>query len=291
MANDSGEHNELAGKANFDHIYDLEDPREYFNTLEELGYTSPSYSYELFSALADHISPQGGGLTILDLCCSYGVNGALFKFDVTMDELYERYSSEGTARMKSEELARSDREFYRERRSEDEPRVIGIDVAENAIEYGVSSGMLDEGAAENLEENEPSRKLRRMISDVDLITVTGGVSYITGQTFERILESLPEGRRPWISALALRCTDFGPLAELLAGYGYVTERLEGHTFEQRRFADSEEQEYACDELSRMGIDPKGREAEGSYHTYLYLSRPADEATGASVEELVSSVLD
>lgn len=291
MANDSSAHHQMAGKASFDHIYDLEDPREYFNTLEELGYTSPSYSYELFSALASHISPQGGRLTIVDLCCSYGVNGALFKYDVTLDELYERYGSKEVAGIESEELARKDREFYSERRSEDAPHVVGIDVAENAIDYGVSSGMLDEGFAENLEENEPSRKLRRMISDVDLITVTGGVSYITGQSFERLLESLPEGRRPWISALALRCTDYGPLAEHLAGYGYVTERLEGHTFEQRRFADTEEQEYACDELSKMGIDTEGKEAEGRYYTYLYLSRPADEAAGAHVEELVSSVLD
>lgn len=290
MAGNSGTHDQIAGKASFEHIYDLEDPREYFNTLGDMDYKSPSYSHELFSTLAEHISPQGGRLTIVDLCCSYGVNGALFRHDVSLDELYARYGSKETARMTTAELAESDREFYGKRRYPDAPRVVGLDVAENAVDYGVSVGMLAEGASENLEDHEPSRNLQRLISDVDLITVTGGVSYITGRTFERLLESLPEGRRPWISALALRCTDYAPLAELLSRYDYVTEQLEGYTFEQRRFVDDEEQECACDELSKMGIDPSGKEEAGSYHTYLYLSRPADEAAGARVEDLVAPAL-
>lgn len=290
MASESGANHQKAGKASFEHIYDLEDPREYFNTLGSMGYAAPRHGYNLFSALAEHRRPRGDRLTIVDMCCSYGINGALLKYDVTLDDLYARYGSDEAARMTSVELAGSDREFYGNRTRPDAPRVIGLDVAENAISYGVSAGMLDEGVAENLEDHEPSEKLRRLVSDVDLITVTGGVGYITGRTFERLLESLPEGRRPWIAALALRWVDFGPLAELFSRYGYVTERLEGHTFEQRRFADPDEREYVCDELSKMGVDPAGRESEGSYHAYFHLSRPADEATGARVEDLVAPAL-
>lgn len=290
MASDGGAHHQKAGKASFEHIYDLEDPREYFNTLGGMGYAAPRHGYELFSALSEHVRPRGERLTIVDVCCSYGINGALLKYDVTLDDMYDRYGSEEAARLTSAELAEDDREFYGERLQSDAPRVIGLDVAENAIAYGVSAGMLDEGVAENLEDDEPSEKLRGLIPDVDLITVTGGVGYITGKTFERLLESLPEGRRPWIAALALRWVDFGPLAELFSRYGYVTERLEGHTFEQRRFADSDEREYVCEELSKMGVDPAGKESEGSYHAYFYLSRPADEATGARVEELVAPAL-
>ena len=289
MASDGGTHHQKAGKASFEHIYDLEDPREYFNTLGSMGYAAPRHGYNLFSALAENLEPIGG-LTIVDVCCSYGINGALLKYNVTLEDLYSRYGSEEAARMTSAGLAASDREFYGDRRRPDAPRVIGLDVAGNAIAYGVEAGMLDEGVAENLEEHKPSERLRRLISEVDLITVTGGVGYISGKTFERLLESLPEGKRPWIAALALRWVDFGPLAELFARYGYVTEMLEGHTFEQRRFADAEEQGYVCDELPKMGIDPAGMESEGSYHAHFYLSRPADEATGSSVEELVAPAL-
>lgn len=290
MASDGDAHHQKAGKASFEHIYDLEDPREYFGTLGGMGYAAPRHGYDLFSALAGSIRPDGERLTILDVCCSYGINGALLKYDVTLDDLYARYGSAEAARMTSAGLAESDRGFYGRRQRPDGPRVIGLDVAENAIAYGVAAGMLDDGVAENLEAGEPSEKLERLVSDVDLITVTGGVGYITGLTFERLLQSLPEGRRPWVAVLALRWVDFGPLAELFSRYGYVTERLEGHTFEQRRFADADEQEYVCEELSKMGVDPVGKESEGSYHAYFYLSRPADEATGDRVEDLVSSAL-
>jgi len=288
VSSDGGAHHQKAGKANFDHIYDLEDPREYFNTLGSMDYAAPRHGYELFSKLARSISPSGARLTILDVCCSYGINGVLLRHDVTLDELYARYESEEAAGTSSEELAARDREFYGAWRLPDAPRVIGLDVAGNAIAYGVRTGMLDGGAAENLEEDEPSEELSELISGVDLITVTGGVGYITGKTFERLLQTLPEGRRPWIAALALRWVDYGPLSELFSRYGYVTERLEGRTFEQRRFADSGEQEYVCRELSNMGVDPAGKESEGSYHAHFYLSRPADEAVGSRVEELVSS---
>ena len=66
-----------AGKASFEHIYDLEDPREYFNTLGSMGYAAPRHGHDLFSALSANIRPQGERLTIVDVCCSYGINGAL----------------------------------------------------------------------------------------------------------------------------------------------------------------------------------------------------------------------
>ena len=288
MASDSGARHAKSGKANFDDIYDRQDPRDYFNTLGSMGYAAPWHGYRLFSALRERMRSEGR-FTIVDVCCSYGINGALLKYDVTLDDLYTRYGSDEVASLTSEALAGSDSKFYGARERRDAPYVIGLDVAGNAIAYGVSAGMLDEGFAENLEDHEPSRKLRSLVSEADLITVTGGVGYITGRTFERLLDSLPEGRKPWIAVLALRWVDFGPLAELFSRYGYVTERLEGHTFGQRRFADEAEQEYVCEELSKMGVDPEGKEREGSYHAHFYLSRPSEEAE-TSVAELVSPAL-
>lgn len=288
MASDSGARHAKAGKANFDDIYDQHDPRDYFNTLGSMGYAAPWHGYRLFSALRERMRSEGR-FTIVDVCCSYGINGALLKYDVTLDDLYTRYGSDEVAEMTSEAMAASDRKFYGARERRDAPRVIGLDVAENAIAYGVNAGMLDEGFAENLEDHEPSRKLRSLVSEADLITVTGGVGYITGRTFERLLDSLPEGRKPWIAVLALRWVDFEPLSELFSRYGYVTECLEGHTFEQRRFADEAEQEYVCEELSKMGVDPEGKEREGSYHAYFYLARPTNEAR-ASVADLVEPAL-
>jgi len=81
------------------------------------------------------------------------------------------------------------------------------------------------------------------------------------------------------------------ISGVLGGYGLVTEKLEGHTFEQRSFADDAEREYVCRELRDMGVDTLGKEDDGSYHAEFYLSRPAEQVSEASVGELLAPVLD
>ncbi len=278
---------EKSGKANFDLIYDLEDPREYFNVLREFDYCIPRHGQRLFSSLieARHQEAEERPLRIVDICCSYGVNAALLKYETTLDGLYARYGSEDLATLSSEELAEADAAFYGERRREEPPEVVGLDVAGNAVSYGTRSGILDAGFAENLEDEEPSDALRQAASEVDLLCVTGGVGYISERTFQRLLDCASGDRTPWVAAFALRWVSYEEISEALSAYGLVTEKLEGHTFTQRRFIGDEEREYVLDELAKMDVDTTGKEDEGWYHANFYLSRPAKEAE-APVEKLL-----
>lgn len=279
---------EKSGKANFDLIYDLEDPREYFNVLGEFDYSIPQHGYRLFSALLEARRDKVVGerpLRVVDVCCSYGVNAALLKYETTLDDLYARYGSEELSSLSSEELAVSDAAFYRERRREKELEVVGLDVARNAVSYGIRSGILDDGFAENLEEDEPSDELCRAVSSVDLLSVTGGVGYISERTFERLLDCASGGQSPWVATFALRWVSYEEISEALSVYGLVTEKLEGHTFTQRRFTGDEEREYVLDELAKMDVDTTGKEDEGWYYANFYLSRPAEEAE-VPVEKLL-----
>lgn len=292
MASNGSARHQKSGKASFEHVYDREDPREYFRTLGGMDYRIPHHGQRLFSTLVEQRRDgrrTGDPVTVVDLCCSYGINGALLKHDVTLDDLYERYGSRELDGLSPEELAAADREFYGARRTEDAPRVVGLDLAENAVSYGLRAGLLDDGVIENLEEGEPTDRLREAVSGMDLLTVTGGIGYISERTFDRLLGCLPEERRPWVATLALRWVSYEAIAGVLSRYGLVTERLDTHTFDQRRFRDAAEQEYVCGELQSMGIDPEGRESEGSYHAHFYLSRPAA-ASEVSVEELFEPVL-
>ena len=275
-----------SGKASFELIYDLEDPREYFNTLGSFDYCVAHHGQRVFSTLIEARrdgSNNGIGekrTKVLDVCCSYGINAALLKHETTLDELYERYGSEELANLSGEELAEADAAFYGERQNEASPEVVGVDVAKNAVSYGVRSGILDAGFAENLEEDEPTEELRRAVSGTDVLTITGGVGYVSDLTFERLLDSITEGaegRVPWIAVFALRWVSYENISEVLSGYGLVTEKLDGHTFTQRRFTDVEEREYVLEELARMGIDTTGKEDTGWYHANFYLSRPVEEA--------------
>ena len=98
------------------------------------------------------------------------------------------------------------------------------------------------------------------------------------------------GIPPWVVVLALRWVSYEEISDVLGRHGLVTEKLVGHTFEQRRFADDAEREYVCRELRSMGIDTEGREDDGSYHAEFYLSRPAEQVSESSVGELLAPVL-
>jgi hypothetical protein len=297
MANDADVQNSSGhskeGKASLEHLYNLEDPREYFETLGKLDYRAPQNGYPFFSALVEARKRFLGGeseeVTVVDLCCSYGINGALLKYEVTLDDLYERYCSKELAGLSSEELAVADAEFFGSRKREAPPKVVGIDVADNAIRYALRAGLLDEGFTENLEEDEPTDALKKAVSEADLLVVTGGIGYVWGRTFDRLLGCMTEeGSVPWVATFPTRMVDYGPIAKVLSKYGLVTEKLPARTFIQRRFESAEEQEYVLGELASMGIDPEGREAAGYYHTEFYLSRPPERASEIPIEKLLGA---
>jgi len=272
-------------KQSFDDVYAQPDPRPYYDELGSLDYEVPEHGVKVFSRVLETMDVESP--TIVDLCCSYGVNAALLNHDLTLDELYEHYTDDGLATVSSEALAEVDRSFFSQHHDDDHTRVVGLDVAAPAIEYATRVGLLDAGFAENLEVDEPSSALAAQIEDADLLTVTGGVGYITATTFERLLKCRHSGEPPWVAALCLRTVPYEPVAECLAGFGLVTEQIPDVTFPQRRFADADEREYALGELAELGIDPAGKEAEGRYHVSAYLSFPESER--ARVESLIDEL--
>jgi hypothetical protein len=293
LSNPYAQHNEQS-KANFDHVYDLPDPRGYFETLGALDYRAPEHGSRVFGALLRAMGRgDGAPPKVLDVCCSYGVNAALLKHDLTLDDLYARYASRDLAGLSSDELAVADADFYADHRRPAPPEVVGTDVAANAVSYALRAGLLDAGTGENLEENEPTEGLRRAARGVGLVTVTGGVGYVWERTFERVLSCVaddgPEGgSAPWVAAFAVRFVDYSPVAAVLARRGLVTEKLSTHTFPQRRFENAGEREHVLRQLATAGIDPAGKEETGWYHADLYLSRPAALASEVPVDELLSA---
>ncbi len=295
MSNPYAGHNEKS-KANFDDVYDLPDPRGYFEALGSLDYRAPEHGRRVFSALLalleDTDRPK-----VLDLCCSYGVNAALLKYDLTLDDLYTRYASPELSGLSSDELAAADARFYAERRKPSPPEVVGTDVAANAVSYALRAGPLDAGTAENLEESEPSDALARAARGARLVTITGGVGYVWERTFERVLscvvdgpaeEGAEGGSPPWVAAFAVRFVDYAPIAAVLARHGLVTEKLSVRTFPQRRFESGSERGHVLSQLAAAGIDPVGREESGWYHADFYLSRTAAEVSDTPLDELLGA---
>lgn len=258
-----------AGRTPFDEIYDQPDPRAFFSSLGRFGYQTPHHAQPIFRRLVA-ARARSGPVTVLDLCCSYGINAALLNHHLTLDDLYARYTSPPIKDLAATELIKRDREYYESHRRDDAVPVIGLDVATPAIEYALAVGLLDTGFAEDLETGTASPTLLRAASAIRLITVTGGASFLSARTFHQLLRAASEP--VWVAAFVLRTGSYQPIADALAEHGLVTEADTERTVIQRRFTSPAEQRYAVAAVTATGADPTGKETEGSYHAALHLSR-------------------
>lgn len=277
-----------AGKADFSRIYNEPDPRSYYRTLGALGYEIPAHGTEVFERLLDHV-PAGRTPTVLDVCCSYGVNAALLNHDLTLDDLYARYAA--VDGMPSERLRAEDAGWYAQRRREGAAEVIGLDVAPAAIAYATDVGLLDHGVVADLESAPLAAGSGAVdrVGDADLVTVTGGIGYIGARTFDRIVAESGD-EPPWIAALSLRWIDFEPIAEQLDTVGLVTEQLDGYCVPQRRFADRDEEEAALGGLADRGLDPAEELEQGAHCAELYLVRPPEAVRDAPIDTLLDDLV-
>jgi SAM-dependent methyltransferase len=277
-------------KTNFDAIYTSEDPREYFSRLGGLDYIIPHLAQPIIEqVIRARSTVQTEPVTVLDLGCSYGVNGALMKYALSFDSLQQRYITPALQQVSCQELLALDQAYYRSWPCNERVRVIGLDISEKAVQYAQQCGTVDVGLAANLEMRDANPAETAALADVDLIVSTGCVGYVTNRTFERLAKVTRRGRPAWVVSFVLRMFPYDRIAATLDGLGLTTEKFEGATFVQRRFAGREEMEAAVRAVEGRGIDSRGHEAEGLYHADLYISRPREEVERCPIQKLVSIV--
>ena len=273
-------------KFNMDNIYDQPDPRSYFQELRKFDYSIPDVAKPVFQKLISGLRRERHHtIHILDLGCSYGVNSALLKHDLSMDDLYEHWNHEKLADATPEEVIQHDRRFFSDLRETADIEVIGIDQSKNAIACAEEIGLLNEGLVLNLETEALPPAAKEGLAPVDLMISTGCVGYVTEKSFERLLPAVTQDTQPWIANFVLRMFPFDAIEQTLSEWGYTTEKLEGQTFVQRQFASDDEQQQVLEQLRQKGIDPTGKETEGQLLAEFYLSRPAKEAAARPIDEL------
>lgn len=273
-----------AGKAEFGHIYNRVDAAAYYETLAGYDYRIPHYGALVAQALLQARGGEGDEPpTVVDLCCSYGVGGALLTTDLELDDIYAHYRKARENGISGEDLASADREFLTQHRLPDAPRVVGLDTAGNAVRFAVSSGALDVGVVADFEHAPSASAFSDALGDASLILSTGGVGYIGERTFEAVLDVI-DGE-PWVAVFCLRTYDYEPIAAVLENHGLHTERASS-TFPQRRFVSEDEQEWAVQKVLAHGLDPAGKESEGMFHADLYVSRPAADVRRLPLADLL-----
>jgi hypothetical protein len=272
------------GKINLNDIYNEPDPVSYFSTLSKLDYRIPQEAKPHFQRLIEARRKADGSkhLKIIDLGCSYGVNGALLKHDLSMDDLCRRYTH--MASHDRDELLARDRTLYAEPK-DPALEIVGIDPADQAVSYAVDAGTLDGAVSTNLEKNDPTAEDAALIENADLLISTGCVGYVTETSLKRLVEASLKSRL-WMAHFVLRMFDFATVEEMLGEHGYVTEKLDG-LFPQRRFASAEEQQHVLDNLGRLEIDAADAEETGWYFAELHIARPEEDAKAMPLDKLLN----
>ncbi|MHB9879184.1 hypothetical protein ACSMXM_05930 [Pacificimonas sp. ICDLI1SI03] len=267
-----------SAKADMSYSYGHPDPRNYFRELQKVDYRIPELAKPVFTTLIQHLEERKNApVHALDVGCSYGVNAALLKHDLKMDDLYARWTDPALDAATPEQMTDADRRFFSALPVANPAAIYGLDPSAPAISYGENTGLLDRGMAVNLEEDELSDVAADTLAPVDLVMSTGCVGYVTEISFAKMIPAFAEGRLPWMANFVLRMFPFDPIVNELGKHGYVTEKLEGEQFIQRAFASAEEQEGVLDKLKAQGLDSSG-ESEGNLIAEFYLSRPAQDAT-------------
>lgn len=277
-----------SSKANFDEIYAMEDPRDYFSVLGALDYMIPDVAAPIIRQLLEARARRHHAREslVLDVGSSYGINAALHRFPLTFTALRRRYTRHEVAALSSEELCRLDRNFYASWPDVGIGRFVGLDVSAPAIQYAKRVGLIEHGIAANLEESSLHARDAQALANVGVIVSTGSVGYVTEKTFETILDALPT-TAPWIISFVLRMFPYDSFSAAFAEHGLVTERLASAVFVQRRFRDLAEFERSLAELDSRGIDTSAFESEGLLHAELYVSRPRSDVQAAPLESIVT----
>jgi SAM-dependent methyltransferase len=275
------------GKIILDDIYDASDPSSYYLTLGRLDYVIPEAARAVFNSLIDALRAARGleRVKIADIGCSYGVNAAILKYDVSFAELTARYAAKRAEGLAGADLLRDDRALFDALEEMRPIDVIGLDTATRAIAYAESAHIIDAGITRNLETSPLDDLVRRVLADVDLVISTGAVGYVGAPTFAKVIDGA--GGRPWVAAFALRQFDFAPIATELAKRGYKTETLPGMAFPQRRFAGDDEREGAFARLEKLGRRRTALEDSGWYASTLHVARPLAEVRERSLAELLA----
>lgn len=274
------------GKENFNDIYNQPEPAPYYETLGRLGYCIPGEAKPVLQRVIDarRQAQDDERVTMLDIGCSYGINAALLKYDLELDQLYDWYEDRPAG--DPARAVASDRRFFAKHTKQQDLAVVGIDPAERAVGYAVETGLLDAGVVADLESAPiPARDLPAF-RGIDLIASTGAIGYVTEKTFQQVLPAVDAARAPWVASFVLRMFPYDQIARTFADFGLTTEKLADVHFAQRRFADAGEEAHVRDQLKALDIDPEPELSQGRYVAEFYLSRPFHDAQQRPLSRLL-----
>jgi len=279
------------GKSKFDDIYNVDDPVSYYESLcLQKEYELPELAKPYFATIIDAylkyqpVTP----LKILDLGCSYGINAAILKFNKTITELYQHYTS--PSRLELTKTLRRDLDYHWLHQSSfnNKLQFLGLDISKAAIDYSVESQLLDVGICADLENQPLPKEDDSKLRDINLLISTGCVGYITEVTFDKILAAVGNPEQLWSGVFVLRVFDFSKFNGVLDKYHLVPIKT-GVTIKQRKFSSVSEKKHMIELIEQQGLSAEVEKVSDYLLAELFLIVPRHLLETTEVETLLSDL--
>lgn len=264
----------------YDDIYNLPDCRDYFRAMHHAGFRTAHHGAAAFVAARAELMRLRGldRLGVLDFASGYGIAALLMRHRLTLGQVLARYRDPALDDLTTDALADADRAWLAAARDPaNADAYAGIDIADQALDYGRRIGVLDAAFAENLQATPPSEALKGWLAGCDLIVEIGSVAHMLPQALDHVLTAAA-APAPWVVTAPIRGNDTAEAMQVMRDHGLQVEALPIPPFRHRRFADTAEQARAIANARARGHDPEGYETTGFFHAQVFLARPKDEAT-------------
>ncbi|OLP55805.1 hypothetical protein BJF92_09250 [Rhizobium rhizosphaerae] len=260
-------------KHDFAPTYDQAWPHDYLQAHLGLDYVIPQNAKPTFERLiaACMKAKRKDSLKIVDVGCSYGINAALLKCAMTLDELYAAASRSGTLRRRN---IASHRSFFAERLRRHDLIIVGIDPAVRAAGYARETGLVDAVITADLEQCALNEREVDLLADVDLIISTGCVGYVTERSFDRLYGAVAQFR-PWVACFVMHPFSYDNIGNTLSRYRLATREIKSWCQRQRRFSTLKEKRAILATMKSSGVDDRLERTTGYVYASFHLSMPEE----------------
>ncbi len=264
--------------ADLSHLYTAPDPRPYYAALGALDYQTPRHVQRLaqwcFSQRQELF--DGGEMWAIDVGCGYATNAAGLRHGIDPKDLYARYDDPEIAALETDDLHRSDRDYFTSADT-GAAHIAGVDVAHDALMYGIETGLLSAAFSDDLTDGKPSPELTDIIGKTAVVMESGVPIFILPYILDSILSVTTEENRPWLVTAPPRYTDLTIYHEILSKHGYVLQQAHPDSLPHRRFSSDQEMNDVIADQAAMGLDNHLENTEGYIRVELYLARPEADA--------------
>mmetsp|Transcript_79612 Transcript_79612/g.155795 ORF Transcript_79612/g.155795 Transcript_79612/m.155795 type:complete len:339 (-) Transcript_79612:269-1285(-) len=185
------------GKHTFLNLYNELDARHYYRLMYPTQYfigdhTGAVVEKAMGSLLSKPSAPKSAEPpVVLELCAGYGLSMAVLRTTYDSDKVFAHYVPERPNTI--EECIAQDKVFYQSAMRSDIPDIcaVGVDIANNAMDYGKGVGIFHETICRNFEDSESSLTASEMAlcARSRIVIATGAFSYISCATLRKIFDS------------------------------------------------------------------------------------------------------